>query len=187
MLISITRTGYGVNGPLDAYRGDNRLLPLLRCLAGFSLGLVAFRTTRTPSCRRFLAAPATPGLVLLLLGLALWADKTDVLSAFLLPPLVACLYFDARMSRALFGNKVVHHLGEISYSLYLLHPFFLGVAGHFEGVAATRFGFAFAPAFIAFGIASMWLAAYLSYRVVELLGRRLLRLLGDTRQLTPSP
>jgi peptidoglycan/LPS O-acetylase OafA/YrhL len=179
MLIFITCTGYGVNGPLDAYRNDDSLLPLVRCLAGFSSGMVAFRAARAPLCRRFLAAPATPFLVLFLLAVALWADKTDLVSVLLLPPLVACLYFDACLGRALFGNRLIHHLGEISYSLYLLHPLFLGVAGHFEDVAAARFGFAFPPAFIAFGIASTWLAAYLSYRFVELPGRLLLRPRGS--------
>jgi peptidoglycan/LPS O-acetylase OafA/YrhL len=187
MLIFITHTGYGVNGPLDAIRDDNSLLPVLRCVADFSFGLVAFRTVTASSCKDLLAAPVTPGVILLLLAAALWADKTDIVSALLLPPLVACVYFDAPIATALFGNRVVHHLGEISYSLYLLHPLFLGVAGHFESVAAARFGFGFPFAFIVFGIASTWLAAYASYRFLELPGRRLLRLLGGARPLTATP
>jgi peptidoglycan/LPS O-acetylase OafA/YrhL len=186
MLIFVTRTGYGVNGPLDVVRADS-LLPLLRCIADFCLGLVAFRTVSAPACREILTAPAMPGLILLLLAAALWADKTDIISVLLLPLLVACVYFDAPITRALFGNRVVYHLGEISYSFYLLHPFFLGVAGHFQGVAAARFGISFPFAFIVIGIASTWLTAYLSYRFLELPGRRLLRLLGGTRPLTAAP
>jgi peptidoglycan/LPS O-acetylase OafA/YrhL len=187
MLVYIATTGYGVNGPLDAYREDNSLLPLLRCLAGFSLGLVAFRASQTSSFHKILASPATPCIVLLLLAFALWADRTDLFIVFLLPPLVASLYFNAAPSKALFGNGVVHHLGEISYSLYLLHPFFLGVAGHYAGVAKARFGLSVPFAFIVLGIAATWIASYMSYRFVELPGRRCLRRLGGTSPLTAAP
>jgi peptidoglycan/LPS O-acetylase OafA/YrhL len=174
LLAVIAHTGYGVNGPLDAYRNDNSTLPLLRCLAGFSLGLAAFRAIHMPVCKKLLAAEATPGAVLLFIGAALTLDKTDLLAVLAFPVLVAALYYNTRVSAGLFGNRLVHHFGEISYSLYLLHVLFLGVAGHYERVAEARFAISAPLVSLMAGVAATWLASWLSYRLIEVPGRRLL-------------
>ena len=77
-----------------------------------------------------------PGIALTLMATALAVDKTDVVTVLVFPVMVACLYYGGKFNAFLFGNKVIHHLGEISYSLYLLHPFVLGVAGHYGRGAA---------------------------------------------------
>jgi peptidoglycan/LPS O-acetylase OafA/YrhL len=72
----IASTGYGVSGPLD----DIRVLPQLRCLAEFSLGLVAFRGTRIAVCEKILSTTAAPLIALALAAAAFALDRTDVLT-----------------------------------------------------------------------------------------------------------
>jgi len=170
-LAAIAGTSYGVNGPLDAYRNDNSLLPLLRCIAGFSLGLIAHRLSQNGYMKSFLSHEKAICLVLFCLCLAFYLDKTDVITVALFPCLVLCLSKNTQTGSQLFGNIIVHHLGKISYSLYLLHPFFLGVAGHYKGIMETRFGFSSPILFLTLGVTATWLSAYLSYRYIEEPGR----------------
>ena len=169
-LVFIAYTGHGVSGPLDDIGG----FAPLRCLAEFSLGLIAFRATRILACEKALSTAAMPGIALTLMATALAVDKTDVVTVLVFPVMVACLYYGGKFNAFLFGNKVIHHLGEISYSLYLLHPFVLGVAGHYEGVAAARLGFSAPRLFALLGVGITWLAAFFVYRFVEVPGRRFL-------------
>jgi peptidoglycan/LPS O-acetylase OafA/YrhL len=166
----IAHIGYGVSGPLD----EMRVFPQLRCLAEFSLGLLAFRATRIAACQYALSAIAAPLLVFALAAVAFALDKTDVLTVLVFPVIVACLYYDNKVTAALVGNKVIYHLGEISYSLYLIHPFFVTIAGHYAKTAALRFNLSVPLLFVLLGAATTWLAAFLVYRFVEVPGRRFL-------------
>jgi len=110
----------GRRGPLDLY--DNySLLPLARCLAGFTLGLAARRAMHLPWLAGRLAHPGWAALPLaaLLPGLAL--GLPDWLAYPLLVVLVAALWAGhAGLSRFL-GRSVPHRLGVWSYALYLVH------------------------------------------------------------------
>jgi peptidoglycan/LPS O-acetylase OafA/YrhL len=169
-LIFIANVGHGVNGPLD----EIGVYAPLRCLADFSLGLVAFRATQIAACQKVLSKAAMPGIALILLATALIIDRTDVLIVLVLPVMVACLSYDGKINALLFGNKVIHQLGEISYSLYLLHPFFRDAAAHFERATAARLGVPVLLPFALLGVAMTWLAASFVYRFVEVPGRRFL-------------
>jgi peptidoglycan/LPS O-acetylase OafA/YrhL len=110
----------GRRGPLDLY--DNySLLPFARCLAGFTLGLVARRAMHSAALVRRLAHPgwALGAAVPLVAGLAL--GMADWLAYPLLVLLVAALWAgSAGLSRAL-AQPVPHRLGAWSYALYLVH------------------------------------------------------------------
>ena len=110
----------GRRGPLDLY--DNySLLPLARCLAGFTLGMVARRAMHLPWLASRLAHPGWAALPLaaLLPGLAL--GLPDWLAYPLLVLLVAALWAGrAGLSRFL-GYPMPHRLGVFSYALYLVH------------------------------------------------------------------
>ena len=110
----------GRRGPLDLY--DNySLLPLARCLAGFTLGLAARRAMHLPWLAGCLARPgwAILPLAALLPGLAL--GLPDWLAYPLLVLLVAALWAGHGGLSWLLGSSIPHRLGVWSYALYLVH------------------------------------------------------------------
>ena len=77
---------------------------------------------------------------------------------------------DGRLAQLLFGNALVYRLGLISYSIYLIHPLFVSFAvrgwrdfGQTEAVYLL----ASAACFVA-----IWLLSELSYRLIEMPGRK---------------
>lgn len=96
---------------------------------------------------------------------------------FLFTPGVACLLLGLAVSApALWRGRLIERIGEASYSLYLLHPFVLGIihrpdpsdagtAWHTAEVL-MRFGFAVVAAI---------LVSFASYRIIEDPSRRSLR------------
>lgn len=107
-------------GPLDLFQ-SNTVAPLVRCLCGFSLGLLAFRLHRAPTTRWLDWDFTSTGLAVAVIGL-LFVPGSDVAVALLCGPLVATL---ARQPRSLVGRQLsaapVHWLGQISYAIYLTH------------------------------------------------------------------
>ena len=94
---------------------------------------------------------------------------------------------DARALRGLFGSRqffgdlpALVYLGEISYSTYMVHYIFL-VAG--EGLARKLFGTTVFPLWYWLCVvAAIYPASALSYHLVELPSRRLIRsLVGRKR------
>jgi peptidoglycan/LPS O-acetylase OafA/YrhL len=166
-LISIS--GEGASGPLDVVSVDS-FLPLLRAIAGFTLGLATFRFA---GYLDGLSATAQDALVVAILGLIVAAAvcvADDLLIYMLFIPFIAILSRDGRAAQLLFGNRLVYHLGVISYSIYLIHPLFLTFAErssrHF-GSTLTAYVICVLVSF-----AAIWLLSYLSYRLVEIPGRQ---------------
>jgi len=167
-LISISGQGY--SGPLDVVSVDS-LLPLLRALAGFTLGLATFRFAGQLDR---LSATVQDALVLIVLFAIVEAAvfiTDDLLVYLLFIPFIALLSRDGRVAKLLFGNRLVYHLGVISYSIYLIHPLFLTFAErssrHF-GSTVTAYVICVLVCF-----AAIWLLSYLSYRFIEIPGRQL--------------
>ena len=91
-------------------------MPLLRCLAEFSFGLVAYRFYQYRRVHRLLQA-----IVLFAFGLMLLLPQTEIGILLMFAPIVlvaACP--DGICSRILSSEGVVR-LGDLSYALYLLH------------------------------------------------------------------
>ncbi len=109
---------------LDAWNGQTAG-PLMRCLAGFTLGLGVRRLSTSPAMRRLSGRPAAAWTVLLLLAGALALGASDLAVYALFPPLVLCLACGTRGPCRLFALAPAVWLGEVSYSLYLLHIFLL--------------------------------------------------------------
>jgi peptidoglycan/LPS O-acetylase OafA/YrhL len=167
-LISISGQGY--SGPLDVV-SVNSPLPLVRALAGFTLGLATFRFA---GLLDRLSATVQDALVIIILfaiveAAVLLAD--DLLVYLLFIPFIAILSRDGRVAQLLFGNKLVYHLGVISYSIYLIHPLFLTFAErssrHF-GSTVTAY-----VVCVLVCLAAIWLLSYLCYRFIEMPGRQL--------------
>lgn len=113
------------HGALDINQAGS-LAPVLRCVAGFTLGILTYRlwTSRPPPVcalagRRF-AAEAAFGAALCALCVPMHAD----LLAYALFP--ACILLLADRGRgswigAALSCRPVHRLGTLSYAIYLLH------------------------------------------------------------------
>jgi peptidoglycan/LPS O-acetylase OafA/YrhL len=87
-------------------------------------------------------------------------------------PLVAVLSYDGRLARWLFGNAFIYDLGLISYSLYLLHPLFVSFAVRASrDLGGTESSYLIAMLVC---IAVIWFLSKLSYRFVEMPGRKLI-------------
>jgi peptidoglycan/LPS O-acetylase OafA/YrhL len=162
-------------GALDIYDGMTPL-PLLRCIGGFILGVLAFRLARQPSVIAVAGLDRMGAVLLGALVLGLAAGVGDLVLYPLFPAIViACFANRGRLARAL-GGGVVYRLGVWSYAIYLLHP------DVFRQVAAlaSRLGFSTlaAPGAIAcgaIGFAIVLMLAALSHHLIEVPGRRLVR------------
>ncbi len=108
------------SGPLDIY-GEGTPFPLLRCFAGFTLGMAAFRAFGHAQCRHVFgwrhAGDVAAVLVIILLampGSDAWLELAFVL-------LVLALASGRSPTSAALSWGPVYWLGEVSYSIYLVH------------------------------------------------------------------
>jgi peptidoglycan/LPS O-acetylase OafA/YrhL len=161
-------SGQGVSGTLDVV-SDSSLLPLLRAIVGFTLGLVTFRFAHHLD---LISATAQDILVIAILVamLAVAIFTTDDLPIYLMfIPFIAILSRDGRVAQLLFGNRLVYHLGMISYSIYLIHPLFLTFAERSARHLGNNLTAYVGCVLVAF--AAIWLLSWLSYRFIEIPGR----------------
>ncbi len=162
-------------GPLDVVWHDTPW-PSLRCLSEFCLGLGTYRMAGYAPARDMAARPAFALCLTVLLLLLLTRSYTDVLVVACLPPLILSLAVGKGLITRLCASRVVFFLGEISFSLYLLHSQFLRVR-RFAGAMLEKF----LPAPLADGLAllvlyaSLVLCSWLAYRFLERPARNFLR------------
>jgi peptidoglycan/LPS O-acetylase OafA/YrhL len=168
-IYAVSISGHGSSGPLDVTNG-NSFYPLLRAIAGFTLGLAIYRFSDVMN--RLSTTAQDVLLVVLLIAITVTVSLAagDRLLYLLFIPLVAVLSRDGRLAQLLFGNALVYRLGIISYSIYLIHPLFVSFAvrgwRHF-GQTATAYLVSSAVCFIV-----IWLLSELSYRLIEMPGRK---------------
>jgi peptidoglycan/LPS O-acetylase OafA/YrhL len=181
VVVFLSRFGGGVVGPLDIVAIDS-FYPLLRAAAGFSIGIVGYGLTIRAKRLDGVAADFALAISMLLLLIVWRLDTTDLLKYALLACIVWLVAQDTRLGKLLFGNSAVYYAGEISYSLYLIHPLVLNVSIK----AATRFQqFIGVDLTIAFPLLlymsiSIGLSA-ISYKLLEQGGKRLMLSLRRTR------
>jgi peptidoglycan/LPS O-acetylase OafA/YrhL len=167
-IYAVSISGRGSGGPLDVVNG-NSFYPLLRAVAGFTLGLAIFRFAGVVDRLSMATQDAlVVGILIAIFAVGLFSGSDLPLYALFIP-LVAVLSRDGRMAQLLFGNALVYRLGIISYSIYLIHPLFVSFAvrtwRHFGETEAVYV----AAACVCF--AAIWLLSELSYRFVEMPGR----------------
>ncbi len=177
LLLAATATILWAQGSarlLDAWDGQTAG-PLMRCLGGFTLGLAVSRLAAWPPARRLAGHPAASCFVLLALVVLLVAQASDLAIYPLFPALVLCLACSTGMPAAAFAWQPILWLGEMSYSLYLLHIFLLHPLDQLRGAAQLFLPPGPADALTAAVVVAFLLAASdVSYRLVERPGRRLL-------------
>ena len=150
---------------------------LARCFAEFALGIGVFELWRRGTARPLLGSDAFFGLLLVAIALSLHFAIWD----FLVVPLMAALVLAAASNRARAGAVLEHPmmrwLGEISYSIYLVHwPVFIALAllvgaVHGTPLAAERSKLE-ALALLGIALPAILGLATLTYRYIEVPSRR---------------
>ncbi|MEJ1978039.1 MAG: acyltransferase [Acetobacteraceae bacterium] len=112
--------GIGHTGPLNVWASDT-LYPVLRCLAGFSLGMLAWRASNVPALQRLSRHPAAGLALLVVMATLIGMPDTDVLLVLLCVPLMIVLAAQQTPVARWLAWQPIHWLGVISYSLYLVH------------------------------------------------------------------
>lgn len=105
------------NGPLDLF-GTGTILPLARCLAGFCLGVAAFRVGTLIGPGIGWAADVCAVVIVALLCVR-GSDVAVVLAC--VPLVIALASGDGSVTARLLGWGSVYWLGLVSYSVYLTH------------------------------------------------------------------
>lgn len=119
------------NGQFDIFHCLD-LMALMRCLGGFSLGLLAYRLCQMPRLMNVLAQDAV-GLGLFALLIAGMATPLPDLALYpLLPLLVLSLSAVRGRAASIFSWAPFYRLGVYSYAIYLLHGHFHVVLGQLE-------------------------------------------------------
>jgi len=154
-------------GPLDLY-GIETAAPLLRCLASFSLGLIAFRF------RAYVSSGWSVPVFIAMVGV-LMAPSTDLIFVLLCAILVPSLATDQGRLAAVLGSAPVFSLGVWSYSIYILHARFNPVRVAAERVLTHLHCPASANLAIAISTALVILCAAITYRLIEKPSRNALR------------
>ena len=108
------------DGPLHVY-GTGTAFLVLRCVGGFTLGMVGFRLAQHPEVRRqagrmFAGDVAMASVIMLML-----VPNSDVALVLVFIPLIITLAEQRSLSAAFLSSPAMHWLGLISYSLYLVH------------------------------------------------------------------
>jgi peptidoglycan/LPS O-acetylase OafA/YrhL len=168
-IYAVSISGRGTGGSLDVVNG-NSFYPLLRAVAGFTLGLAIFRFAGVLDRLSTTAQDVLLAVILAAIIITISLAAGDRLLYLLFIPLVAVLSRDGRLAQLLFGNPLVYRLGIISYSIYLIHPLFVSFAVRAWrdfGQTEAAYLAASAVCFIA-----IWLLSELSYRLVEMPGRK---------------
>jgi len=168
--LALAPMGPGRRGLLDIYQNYS-VLPAMRCLAGFLLGMLAWRAGQRPEVARQAARPwVAPGALLLALGTML-AGASDLLVLALLPVAVLGLHHGRGRAWRLFAVQPLHGLGTLSYAIYLIHYALLPMLTDAPGPVAARLAL--------YALATLLLAA-LAHQLVERPTRRLVRWMGET-------
>ena len=163
------------SGPLDLYQ-PHIVTPLLRAVAGFTLGLAAYRLGRSRIVAHWLTRPwsaAALGCAILLL--LVWPATDLAVVVLFVPFLVALAFGRTGVASRILAAPLPHRLGVLSFSIYLVHfpiretlrPW---LADRLAGLGVPH---AYEMATVGACLATLAMAA-LTYRLIERPGRSML-------------
>lgn len=116
------------DGPLDAH-GDayvsSSIYQLLRCLGGFTLGVLAYALSFTSPLKKAKGYRGLTDALVVTILVLLAVPDSDVVIALLFAPLVILLGSERGIVARIMRSAVVYWLGMVSYSIYLCHFFIL--------------------------------------------------------------
>jgi peptidoglycan/LPS O-acetylase OafA/YrhL len=162
-------------------------LGVVRCLLEFPAGMLLWiwYSSRTV---KFAYPMALACAAFGLLAISLIGPYWELLAPFAFALLIVACADGSTLTRALFANRVVVFLGDISFSIYLLHVIVIGtyhVAGEAAGISAAspfvQWGF------LAAMLSTVIVIAHLAWRFVEVPSQAFGRRLGATRAAVREP
>lgn len=168
-LVLAPPVGPARRGMLDIHMNYS-VLPAMRCLAGFLLGMVAWRAGQVASVVRLASRPWMGAGVFLLVLELMFARADDLLVLALMPLVVVGLHRGRGWPWRLFTLWPVHGLGVLSYAIYLIHFALLPVLLDGPGPVAGRL--------VLYAAATLLLAG-LAHYFVERPTRSFIRWLGE--------
>lgn len=167
------------SGPLDAYDGTT-VQPMLRCFGGFMLGLLTFRLSQSPRMLAWISHDVVAALAVVLLVTGFTIGAHDLVVYPLFAVIVLALYGNRGWLARIFGCRPIHWLGLVSYSLYLLHIYFLEPRDSLDQWLQSRLPNGMAgPAADVIVCVTLLALSGLAYRMVEEPGRRWMRCLNQ--------
>ena len=172
-----------LTNPLTLLDFHNAYLALAvwRCVADFTLGLVAFRVAGSSigpiiGERRWM----TEGICIVIFVM-LFIRDTDLLIVFSLPVLLVAIAFGHSLPQRLLSTTFGEYAGRLSYSLYLTHDLMGGLMGWVHR-HVTALGLSHGQTVAAaVGILLTIPTSILLYAGIEVPGRRALRFLFEGR------
>jgi peptidoglycan/LPS O-acetylase OafA/YrhL len=180
---------------LDYCTGDyfnqwNGPYAILRCLTEFLVGSLLYSVYQSGRFAPVLASDGALLAVALLLGALLHVAAPDLGIITLFPLLILTAVRNTGYCARLLNSRPLLWLGEISYSLYLLHWFVLflvtEVVRRLPGIDFATLPHGASLSLIVAMIGLSLALAALSFRFIEVTGRRWLRRRLDVRPVTAA-
>lgn len=159
------------NGFLDMSHGDTPY-PLMRCVAGFTFGLIAYRLVSVPRIREIASTDLFAVLAVAGTTLAFCMGYHDLVIYVLLFATVIACYGSSRTVNLIFGNRVVYFLGTVSFSIYLVHMLLYPAVRRVEGFSVAHLGGLSSAFSVAVLFFCVLVAATVSYYLIEVPGKR---------------
>lgn len=161
-------------GPLDISWGGFPW-PLIRCIAEFSIGLLAFRAYEYPTVCSVVSKPVCGAIMVAGIAATLFTKNLDVVFVLLMPVLVIRLCSE-NLGAKMLASPLAVFFGEISYAMYLLHyPLLrlrLVVNSHLGDIIGVDFA-DFAALLLFYSV--LLVASWICFKCIEQPGRRLIR------------
>ena len=169
-------SGKGYAGAMDIAGGDT-VFTLVRCLSGFTLGMVGYWVVSNGHVPRVMQHKwATLGLLITFL-IAAHAGIPDFVLALWFPAIVINLYYENSIGKNIFANRLSYWIGEISYSIYIVHPIFVSAATKVAKWLASSYGWWGVSLGFCGYLAITIVISAVSYRLIEDRGRQVTKAL----------
>ena len=176
LLVALGWLAYRTGGYFNQWNGT---YAILRCLPEFLAGMLLYSFYQNGIFASVLASDAVLAAIVLPLAALLHLGAPDLAIIPLFPLLILAAVRNRGRLSPLLNSPPLVWLGDISYSLYLLHWFVLfittEIARRLPGLDLANLPLASSLALIAALIAVSLTLATLSFRFIEVSGRRWLR------------
>lgn len=157
------------------------------CLPEFFLGIYAARLFAEEKYQRLRSSGVAATTIAAVLLFLLAIRGSDFVFVALCPLLILCLTAKTGLAVRVTGSRVIHHLGVLSYSIYLVHALLEGVVALVHGYASRK-GLQHGQTYGAtVAILLVYPLSVAVYQFVERPGRQLARRLLERNRKTPSP